>query len=145
MFEGLFEEIKPPKKQYFTAASSSANKFLFVCVPNLPDLTQLAHTILYFKCTNSWRFFQLHVRSVQCACGCEQRAMRRQDDRIPLTAYFFGGMSIDGTGHRPSIMARRSSPLLLPLAGWSPVSVNSPMILANSALACWSFNTELSL
>lgn len=45
--------------------------------------------------------------------------------------------------HRPSIMARRSSPLLLALAGWSPDSVNSPMILASSALACWSWRTML--
>lgn len=49
-----------------------------------------------------------------------------------------------GTGHRPSIMASRSSPLLLPLAGCSPDSVNSPMILASSAFACWSYYTELS-
>lgn len=43
--------------------------------------------------------------------------------------------------HKPSIMARRSSPLLLTLGDWSPDSVNSPMILANSALACWSWKT----
>lgn len=46
--------------------------------------------------------------------------------------------------HRPSIMARRSSPLLLALGDWSPDSVNSPMILASSALACWSCKTVLS-
>lgn len=46
--------------------------------------------------------------------------------------------------HRPSIMARRSSPLLLAPGDGSPDSVNSPMILASSALACWSWKTMLS-
>lgn len=46
--------------------------------------------------------------------------------------------------HSPSIMARRSSPLLLELGDCSPDSVNSPMILASSALTCWSWKTMLS-
>lgn len=106
----------------------------------------LARITLDFKCTHSWRFFRLHARSVSCAWRCGQRPHdNRTDSRmIPLTTHFLGGVSIRrGKGHRPSIMASRSSPLLLPLAGWSPDSVNSPMILASSALACWSYHTEL--
>lgn len=56
----------------------------------------------------------------------------------PTTGGFLSGC------HRPSIMARRSSPLLLALGDGSPDSVNSPMILASSALACWSWKTMLS-
>ena len=54
------------------------------------------------------------------------------------------GISVEVTCHRPSIMARRSSPLLLALGDWSPDTVNSPMILASSALACRSWKKRLS-
>ena len=48
------------------------------------------------------------------------------------------------TYHSPSIMAKRSSPLLLIFWHGSPASVNSPMILASSALACWSWKVKRS-
>lgn len=88
------------------------------------------------------------VWSLQCACSCGQRPLWTGPTagRCLWPHTSFEACPSGGRGHRPSIMASRSSPLLLPpLAGWwSPDSVNSPMILASSALACWSYYTELS-
>lgn len=53
-------------------------------------------------------------------------------------------LRVSVTRHRPSIRAKRSSPLLLELGDWSPDSVNSPMIRVSSALACWSWKTTAS-
>ena len=93
----------------------------------------------------SWtrRFFGCIVRSLQCICRYRQHTGLQSNRLVmmhcaPTTGGFLSGC------HRPSIMARRSSPLLLALGDGSPDSVNSPMILASSALACWSWKTMLS-
>lgn len=68
----------------------------------------------------------------------------RADSWQCILAHSLGPLCQGGPPHRPSIMARRSSPLLLALVGWSTDSVNSPIIFASSALTCWSWKTLLS-
>lgn len=94
-----------------------------------------------FKIHTKTKVFWLHVRFPQCICGCRQWTWCTVEQTVgnALCPSPWGFLS-DWPCHRPSIMARSSSPLLQLLGDWSRDSVNSPMILVSSS---WSWKTML--
>lgn len=95
-------------------------------------------TMIDFTRTNTYQLLVVGVLG-------DGRSLSSQPESLKNTMHtldcFTEAKSIFTAHQRPSIMAKRSSPLLLELGTGSSASVNSPMIFANSALALLSWKT----